>query len=80
MRLQASMIREIKGLGDIPFNTYRSFKNPVRETSEPFRFVDGALIELFLDFDEKKQEEICNGLGPTVEDVRNVVEELRRLH
>ncbi|RDL30758.1 WD40 repeat-like protein [Venustampulla echinocandica] len=85
MRLQARMSsthmsRKIHTLGDMDFNTYRSFKNPVRETAEPFRFVDGELIERFLDFDEEMQEEICEGLGPMVEDVRNVVEELRRLH
>lgn len=47
---------------------------------EPFRFVDGELIERFLDVDEEVQKEICTGLGPSVEDVRNLVEELKRLH
>lgn len=52
----------------------------MKEDSEPFRFVDGELIERFLDVGEDVQEEICRGLGPSVEDVRNVVEELKRLH
>jgi DNA damage-binding protein 1 len=42
--------------------------------------VDGELIERFLDVDEEVQVEICRGLGPSVEDVRNLVEELKRLH
>jgi len=42
--------------------------------------VDGELIERFLDVDEKMQEDICVGLGPSVEDVRNLVEELKRVH
>jgi DNA damage-binding protein 1 len=67
-------------LGNTDFNTYRSFKNPERETAEPFRFVDGELIERFLDVGEEVQNEICRGLGPGVEDVRNLVEELKRLH
>lgn len=79
MRLQARMAQTIITLGDLDFNTYRSFKNSERETMEPFRFVDGELIERFLDVDEDVQAEICRGLGPSVEDLRNMVEELKRL-
>ena len=70
----------IQTLGNMDFNTYRSFKNSERETAEPFRFVDGELIERFLDVSEEVQEEICKGLGPSVEDMRSMVEELKRLH
>ncbi len=42
--------------------------------------MDGELVERFLDVDEETQVEICKGLGPSVEDVRNIVEELKRLH
>ena len=66
-------------LGELDFSTYRAFKHPERETTEPFRFVDGELIERFLDVDEEMQVEICQGLGPSVEDLRNLVEELKRL-
>lgn len=74
------MTKRIKTLGNLDFNTYRAFKNGERETAEPFRFVDGELIERFLDVDEEVQVEICRGLGPSVEDVRDLVEELKRLH
>jgi DNA damage-binding protein 1 len=80
MRLQEKMSGIIRALGDIDFNTYRSFRNPRRETEEPYRFVDGELIERFLDVGEEVQEEICKGLGMSSEDVRSLVEELRRLH
>lgn len=80
MRLQARMSTIVQTLGDMDFNTYRSFKNAERETAEPFRFVDGELIERFLDVDEDTQQEICKGLGPSVEDIRNMVEELKRMH
>lgn len=80
MNLQARMSTIIQTLGNMDFNTYRSFKSSERETAEPFRFVDGELIERFLDVGEDVQEEICKGLGPSVEDMRNMVEELKRLH
>jgi DNA damage-binding protein 1 len=46
----------------------------------PLRFVDGGFIELFLDMSEATQDAVCDGLGFDVENVRDVVEELRRLH
>lgn len=46
----------------------------------PYRFVDGGFLELFLDMSETMQEEVCEGLGPSVEHMRNLVEEMRRLH
>ncbi|TVY78325.1 DNA damage-binding protein [Lachnellula suecica] len=80
MRLQSRMASTLSSLGDIDFATYRGFKSSEREAGEPFRFVDGELIERFLDVGEETQEEICRGLGPSVEDVRGVVEELKRVH
>lgn len=71
--------------GHIPFNTYRAFKNAVREAEEPFRFVDGELLERFLELGVEAQEGICGGLGVVaereggIEGVRGVVEGLRRL-
>lgn len=70
----------MKTLGNIDFNSYRSFRNKDREATEPFRFVDGELIERFLDQDESVQRNICTGLGQSVEDIRDLVEELKRLH
>ncbi|KAH7355163.1 binding protein [Rhexocercosporidium sp. MPI-PUGE-AT-0058] len=78
MRLQEQMAKHIPTIGDLDFKLYRSFKNAERETSEPFRFVDGELIERFLDLEIELQESICQGLGPSVEDVRNMIEELKK--
>jgi DNA damage-binding protein 1 len=80
MNLQSALASHIQTLGGIEFNSYRSFRSRDVESSEPFRFVDGELIERFLDQSEEVQGEIVRGLGPTVEDVRNLVEELKRLH
>ncbi|GKT93418.1 hypothetical protein Ct61P_11268 [Colletotrichum tofieldiae] len=59
---------------------WRGFRNAKRAAEGPFRFVDGELIERFLDLDETKQEAVIQGLGPTVESMRNLVEELKRMH
>jgi DNA damage-binding protein 1 len=62
------------------FAKYRAFKNQVREEDEPMRFVDGELIERFLDCEENVQKKAIEGLGVELEDVRGLVEGLRRLH
>lgn len=62
------------------FAKYRAFKNQVREEDEPMRFVDGELIERFLDCEENVQKKAIEGLGVDLEDVRTLVEGLRRLH
>jgi DNA damage-binding protein 1 len=80
MRLQANIASFVQSPGNVPFMKYRAFKNAVREEDEPMRFVDGELIEKFLDCGLEMQEEIVKGLDAEVEDVRGMVESLRRLH
>lgn len=41
--------------------------------------MDGELIEKFLDQEESVQQAVVADLGPSVEMVRNLVEELKRL-
>ncbi|RAL59585.1 hypothetical protein DID88_006444 [Monilinia fructigena] len=65
--------------GNLDFNRYRSYVSAVRETSEPFRFIDGDLIELFLDLRWDVQELLGKALGVPAEDLRGLVEGLRRL-
>lgn len=66
--------------GNISFDLWRAFRNQAREGEGPFRFIDGEMVERFLDLDERTQEMVCDGLGPSVEDMRNMIEELKRLH
>ncbi|KAI9821744.1 MAG: hypothetical protein M1827_002325 [Pycnora praestabilis] len=86
MRLQSSIATYVRSPGHMPFAKFRAFKNTVREAEEPFRFVDGELIERFLDCGTELQEEIVGSLGVgvggsvDVEGVRGLVEGLRRLH
>tara|TARA_R110002003_G_scaffold96_14_gene7519 strand:- start:1140 stop:1412 length:273 start_codon:yes stop_codon:yes gene_type:complete len=78
--LQSNLGNLVAAPGDMEFAKYRAFKNQVREEEEPMRFVDGELIERFLDIDEGVQKKAIEGLGVDLEDVRSLVEGLRRLH
>lgn len=80
MTFQSKLEQYINVPGNIAFKDWRSFRNEARESDGPYRFIDGEMVERFLDMDEGKQELVCEGLGPSVEDMRNVVEELRRMH
>jgi DNA damage-binding protein 1 len=80
MRFQNQLAQHVQVPGGIDFKSFRAFRNAEREGDGPFRFVDGELLERFLDADEATQAAICEGLGPSVEDMRNMVEELKRMH
>ena len=80
MRLQSNIAAFVQSPGHVPFSKYRAFRNEVREAEEPFRFVDGELVEAFLDCTPKMQEQMCEGLGSDVEDIRLLVESLKRMH
>ena len=80
MRLQSNMADHVHSPGNMPFNKYRAFKNSIREAEEPYRFVDGELLEKFLDCSPDLQEEMVGGLGVDVEEIRGTIEALRRLH
>jgi DNA damage-binding protein 1 len=80
MTLQSNLASLIDTPGDVPFSKYRAFKNQVREAEEPYRFVDGELVERFLDCDDEVQRRAVEGLGVDVESVKAMVEVLKRLH
>lgn len=79
MELQSKLAKEVKALGNIHFMKYRGFRNQVREEEEPNRFVDGELVECFLDLAADRQGAVAEGLGMDVEGIRTIVEGLRRL-
>jgi DNA damage-binding protein 1 len=80
MTLQSNLAELVHAPGNVPFAKYRAFKNQVREADEPYRFVDGDLVERFLDISDDLQSKAVEGLGMDVEAVRGMVEVLRRLH
>lgn len=83
MRLQDTLASVIDSLGNITFGTFRGFTNVTRTESDPFRFVDGELIEKFLDIDEPTQQTVMEKADldkdVTLDEMRSAVESLRRL-
>ncbi|KAI9778235.1 MAG: DNA damage-binding protein 1 [Peltula sp. TS41687] len=79
MRLQMCMADHVQSLGRIPFSLYRAFRSFVREGEEPYRFVDGELIEKFLNCSDDLQSNIAEELGEELDTLRVMVEGLRRL-
>jgi DNA damage-binding protein 1 len=77
--LQSNLANLVQAPGDMDFAKFRAFKNQVRQEEEPMRFVDGEMIERFLDVSEDVQRKAIEGLGVELEDVRGLVEGLRRL-
>ncbi|KAF2458907.1 mono-functional DNA-alkylating methyl methanesulfonate N-term-domain-containing protein [Lineolata rhizophorae] len=82
-------------LGEVPFDAYRAFRSQtVTGRDEPMRFVDGELVERFVDAAPEVQREIVKGMAGVVgfpardseglEEgvavVKVVVERLRLLH
>ena len=80
MSLQTNLAAYVQSPGHVPFATHRGFKNGVRSAPEPFRFVDGELIEKFLECPDAMQLEIVDGLSMELEDVGAMVESLRKMH
>jgi DNA damage-binding protein 1 len=80
MTLQSNLAELMSTPGNVPFAKYRAFKNQVREAEEPYRFVDGDLVERFLDESEEVQTKAVEGLGVDVESMKAMIEGLRRLH
>ncbi|KAE8668377.1 DNA damage-binding protein 1 [Hibiscus syriacus] len=78
-KLQSNLRKVIKGVGGLSHEQWRSFNNEKR-TSEAKYFLDGDLIELFLDLSRGKMEEVSKAVGVSVEEISKKVEELTRLH
>ncbi|XP_062512905.1 DNA damage-binding protein 1-like [Corticium candelabrum] len=86
--LQKRLTKVIKSVGNIEHSLWRSFAN---ETSfYPSQgFVDGDLIEMFLDLPRSVMEQVISGLQieeggmkkeASIEDIVKIVEDLTRIH
>ncbi|XP_054261134.1 DNA damage-binding protein 1 [Macrosteles quadrilineatus] len=87
--LQDRLTQTIKPVGKIEHGFWRSFNTEVKtEPSEGF--IDGDLIESFLDLSHKDMQEVATGLqidngsgmkqDATVDDLIKIVEDLTRIH
>lgn len=85
-QIQTAMTKVVKGVGGFTHEEWRSFTNG-RRTSPSSNFIDGDLVESYLDMPRPNQEEVLRHVDTpagdqpwTVEDVVQRVEEMQRLH
>ncbi|KAM0880962.1 hypothetical protein ACQ4PT_033240 [Festuca glaucescens] len=78
-KLQATLVKFIKGVGSLSHEQWRSFHND-KKTLDAHNFLDGDLIESFLDLNRGKMEEVAEAMAVRVEELLQRVEELARLH
>ncbi|KAK9268180.1 hypothetical protein L1049_010622 [Liquidambar formosana] len=78
-KLQANLRKVIKGVGGLSHEQWRSFNNE-KKTVDAKNFLDGDLIESFLDLSRSRMDEISKAMGASVEELCKRVEELTRLH
>ena len=79
-RLVLCVIQVIKGVGGLDHKSFRMFQNE-RRTVEAHHFIDGDLIEMFLDLRREKMDEVATLVGSvSTEEICKTVEELSRLH
>lgn len=81
MTLQAVLSTKVESLGELSFEKFRGFRTLVRTADAPYRFVDGELIEEFLNCSPSMQQEIVDEVGSIgIDKVKGMIEGLRRLH
>ncbi|KAG5254644.1 DNA DAMAGE-BINDING PROTEIN 1B [Salix purpurea] len=78
-KLQSNLRKVIKGVGGLSHEQWRSFNNE-KKTVEARNFLDGDLIESFLDLSRGRMDEISRAMEISVEELCKRVEELTRLH
>ncbi|KAI1309419.1 DNA damage-binding protein 1 [Halotydeus destructor] len=88
--VQKRLTKVIKSVGKIDHEFWRSFANE-RKTEACYNFIDGDLIESFLDLSRDKMAEVTKGVmiddddsgmrrEATVDDLVKIIEELTRIH
>ncbi|KAF2317858.1 hypothetical protein GH714_041177 [Hevea brasiliensis] len=78
-KLQSNLRKVIKGVGGLSHEQWRSFNNE-KKTVDAKNFLDGDLIESFLDLSRTRMDEISKAMSVSVEELCKRVEELTRLH
>ncbi|CAH1116723.1 unnamed protein product [Phaedon cochleariae] len=79
LELQTKLATVIKSVGKIEHSYWRAFHTDIKtENSEAF--IDGDLIESFLDLSQEKMKEVADGVGMTVENLVKMIEDLTRIH
>ena len=79
--LQAALNKAVSGVGGLSHDAWRSFQNEHRHRSKEGAkgFVDGDLIESFLDLKPEKAAEVAAAVNLGVDELTRRVEDLQRL-
>lgn len=77
--IQNSLCKVIKSIGKIDHKEWRAFQG-TRSSQPAMGFIDGDLIETFLDLSRDRMEQVAKDLNEDVEDLVKMIEELSRLH
>ncbi|KAJ3679366.1 hypothetical protein LUZ60_017377 [Juncus effusus] len=78
-KLQSNLVKVIKGVGGLSHEHWRSFNNE-KKTVDSRNFLDGDLIESFLDLNRTRMDEVSKAMAVPVEELCKRVEEMTRLH
>lgn len=77
--IQNCLSKSIQSVGKIEHSEWRAFLG--EKSSSPAQgFIDGDLVETFLDLSRDKMEQVANQTNVPVEELVKMVEELSRLH
>lgn len=88
LKLQKNLASKIKSVGKIDYDFWRTYTND-KKTEPSLNFIDGDLIESFLDLNSTEMAECAEGImynmngqnrTATVDDIIKIVEELSRIH
>lgn len=77
-KIQQQAAKMINGVGGFKHNEWRSFKDKNRKTIECRNFLDGDLIESFLDLPPSRLAEAAKSLDMSNEDLCREIETLQR--
>jgi len=77
LKVQDNLVKVIKGVGGFKHDEWRNFSNE-RKTVSAKSFIDGDLIESFLDLKPKAMQEVVHGLDVSVEELCKRIESLQQ--
>lgn len=78
-KIQESLCRQVKSTGKIDHKEWRSFMKS-KSSQNSIGFIDGDLVETFLDLPKERMEQVAKDAELPVEDLVKTIEELSRLH
>jgi len=79
-KVQGAMSKVVKGVGGLEHSEWRSFHNS-RKTSKARNFIDGDLVESFLQLSKDDMDRVVEAVGgTTLEEITKIVEEMTQLH